>query len=587
MRQRSLSVESGQSGRHERAARASGSRSHRRRPPRRRRPFLGVLAALLVVALVAGLAVTWPFGGSTDAAGDTCEGGPVVRVAADPQVARLVDEVLSSAGTDDDAGCVPVRVTARRSSEVASEVSRRTGQGFSAPLPDLWVPDSSLWLAVARRTDVGSRRIVGQPRSVVTSPTVIAVPRDRAEDLGWPSEQPGWSTLTAAGSGLRVAMTDPSKDGPGLASLLGVQSAGSSAAGGAGAALAGFARTVSVPVLGDDDPLESVASGDWDATPTTEQEVVAHNAGGQGPDVVAVYDGATPPALDFPVVVLDSDAAGGLPRATARAVVRLRTALLSPDAQERFAKAGFRTGEGRLSDDLGPEQGVLRAAVSLPSPPSDDRVNGVLEAWSGLGRRGRVLVAIDMSGSMAGRLPGSPLTKSDLAKRALSVAVGAVAPDSDMGLWSFTSSRGQDHDVLVPLGPVSGEVDGTNRRAALSRAVARLRPEIGGGTGLYDTTLAAFRSATDSYAYGRLNAVLVITDGRNDDPGSISLTRLLDSLRREYDGVRPVRIITIAYGADADVSVLQRIADVTGGATYRTVDADEVGPLFAKALAEL
>ena len=139
----------------------------------------------------------------------------------------------------------------------------------------------------------------------------------------------------------------------------------------------------------------------------------------------------------------------------------------------------------------------------------------------------------------------------------------------------------------MPLGSVSGEVDGTTRRAALSRAVARLRPEVGGGTGLYDTTLAAFRSASDSYAYGRLNAVLVITDGQNEDPGSISLTGLLDSLRREYDGVRPVRIITIAYGADADVSVLQRIADVTGGATYRTVDAGDVGPLFAKALAEL
>ena len=548
------------------------------------------MAALLVLALAAGLALTWPFDGSTDAAGETCEGGTVVRVAADPQVARLVDDVLSSAGSDDDAGCVPVRVTSRRSSEVASEVSRRTGQGFSAPLPDIWVPDSSLWLAVARRTDVGSRRIVGQPRSVVTSPTVIAMQRDRAEDLGWPSEQPGWSTLTSAGSGLQVAMTDPSKDGPGLASLLGVQAAGSSATGGAAAALAGFARTVSVPVLGEDDPLESVASGDWDATPTTEQEVVAHNAGADdadGAELVAVYDGSTPTAADYPVVVLDADAAGGLPRATARAVAGLRAALLAPDAQERFAEAGFRTGEGRLSDDLGPEQGVLRAAVSLPSPPSDDRVNGVLEAWSGLGRRGRVLVAIDESGSMAGRLPGSSLTKSDLAKRALSVAVGEVAPDSDMGLWSFTSSRGRDYDVLVPLGSVSGEVDGTTRRAALSRAVARLRPEVGGGTGLYDTTLAAFRSASESYAYGRLNAVLVITDGQNEDPGSISLTQLLDSLRREYDGVRPVRIITIAYGADADVTVLQRIADVTGGATYRTVEAGDVGPLFAKALAEL
>jgi hypothetical protein len=581
-------VEPGRAGRHERSPGASGSRSHRRRPRRRRGALLGLLVGLLVVALVGGLALTWPFGGSTDAAGETCEGGPTVRVAADPQVAGLVEEVLSSAGTADDGRCVPVRVTARRSAEVASEVSRRTGQGFSAPLPDVWVPESSLWLAVARRTDVGSRRIVGRPRSVVTSPTVIALERAKAEDLGWPSEQPGWSDLTAAGSGLRVAMTDPSKDGPGLASLLAVQAAGGSTAGGAGGALASFARTVSAPVLGDDDPLDAVTSGDWDATPTTEQEVVAHNEdGGEGGDLVAVYDETTPTAQDFPFVVLDPDASGALSRPLVRAVARLRAAVFGSEAQERFAEAGFRTGEGRLPEDLGPEQGVLRTAASLPAPPSDERVNGVLEAWSGLGRRGRVLVVIDESGSMAGRLPGSRLTKSDLAKRALGQVVGAVAPDSDLGLWSFTSSRGRDYDVLVPLGPVSGEVAGTTRRAALGRAVSRLQPEVGGGTGLYDTTLAAFRSASDSYAYGRLNAVLVITDGQNDDPGSISLTGLLDDLRREYDGVRPVRIITIAYGADADVSVLGRIADVTGGATYRTVDAGDVGPLFAKALAEL
>ena len=533
MRQRSLSVEPGQSGRHERAARATGSRSHRRSPRRRRRPLLGVLAGVLVLALVAGLALTWPFGGSTDAAGETCEGGTVVRVAADPQVAGIVDEVLSSAGSDD-ATCVPVRVTARRSSEVASEVSRRTGQGFSAPLPDIWVPDSSLWLAVARRTDVGTRRIAGQPRSVVTSPTVIAMQRDKAEDLGWPSEQPGWSTLTAAGSGLRVAMTDPSKDGPGLASLLGVQSAGSSAAGGAGAALAGFARTVSVPVLGDDDPLESVASGDWDATPTTEQEVVAHNAGGEesdGADLVAVYDGSTPTAQDFPVVVLDADAAGGLPRATARAV-----AGLGPPCSPRTPRsASPRPGSAPGRADSPTTSARSRACCGRPSRCPRRRPTTGSTASS---RRGPASAGAagcwsrsTSPGSMAGRLPGSPLTKSDLAKRALAVAVGAVAPDSDMGLWSFTASRGRDYDVLVPLGSVSGEVDGTTRRAALGRAVARLRPEVGGGTGLYDTTLAAFRSASDSYAYGRLNAVLVITDGQNDDPGSISLTGLLDDLR--------------------------------------------------------
>jgi hypothetical protein len=58
-------------------------------------------------------------------------------------------------------------------------------------------------------------------------------------------------------------------------------------------------------------------------------------------------------------------------------------------------------------------------------------------------------------------------------------------------------------------------------------------------------------------------------------------------LRREFDGIKPVRIITVAYGADADLGVLKRIADVTGGVSYRAPTAAEVSPLLAKALSDL
>jgi hypothetical protein len=81
--------------------------------------------------------------------------------------------------------------------------------------------------------------------------------------------------------------------------------------------------------------------------------------------------------------------------------------------------------------------------------------------------------------------------------------------------------------------------------------------------------------------------VLVITDGRNVDAGSIGLNGLLSSLRREFDGIKPVRIITCAYGADADLRVLRRIADVTGGANFQAPAAADVTPLLQKALADL
>jgi len=143
----------------------------------------------------------------------------------------------------------------------------------------------------------------------------------------------------------------------------------------------------------------------------------------------------------------------------------------------------------------------------------------------------------------------------------------------------------------VPLGKVIVffvALHSRNRlREALLSAINGLDPVIGGSTPLYDSVLAAFRNAQRGFAYGRFNAVVVITDGRNEDPGSITLTTLLDSLRLEYDGIRPVRIVTIAYGQDADVATLKRIADTTGGRSYEALTGDQVTAALATAIADL
>jgi hypothetical protein len=61
----------------------------------------------------------------------------------------------------------------------------------------------------------------------------------------------------------------------------------------------------------------------------------------------------------------------------------------------------------------------------------------------------------------------------------------------------------------------------------------------------------------------------------------------LDTLRAEFDGIKPVRIVTIAYGEQADVATLRAIADTTGGRSYQALTADEVSVAFTKALADL
>ena len=108
-----------------------------------------------------------------------------------------------------------------------------------------------------------------------------------------------------------------------------------------------------------------------------------------------------------------------------------------------------------------------------------------------------------------------------------------------------------------------------------------------GDTGLYDTTLAAFRAVKRSYAPGRLNIVVLLTDGINDDPGGgISKQELLSRLKAEQ-GEQKVAIITIAFGANADVATLREISQATGGIPYVVRDPRQIIKVFTEVISKL
>ena len=90
----------------------------------------------------------------------------------------------------------------------------------------------------------------------------------------------------------------------------------------------------------------------------------------------------------------------------------------------------------------------------------------------------------------------------------------------------------------------------------------------------------------DSYDQTRINAVVLLTDGKNDD-GEVSddsrqLDDTLSELRRQSQGELglPVRVFTIGYGADADLSVLRQIAEATNAASYNASDPKSISKVF-------
>jgi Ca-activated chloride channel family protein len=169
-------------------------------------------------------------------------------------------------------------------------------------------------------------------------------------------------------------------------------------------------------------------------------------------------------------------------------------------------------------------------------------------------------------------------TKLDLAKRAAVAALGRFLPDDDVGLWVFSTDISNreptDYREVVPVGPMS-----VNRPDLRSEIESLVPTE---GTPLYTVTEDSYEKMADEYEADRINAVVLLSDGRNEDPRNNDLRGLLSFLRSQNEGEssEPVRIFPIAYGNDADEATLKRIAEATNGAYYSAVDPKSIVNVF-------
>jgi uncharacterized protein YegL len=120
-----------------------------------------------------------------------------------------------------------------------------------------------------------------------------------------------------------------------------------------------------------------------------------------------------------------------------------------------------------------------------------------------------VVIVLDASGSMGGRLPGSNMDKMTAAKTALKQVLKSVPENTHIGLLVF-SAEGVTTDWIYPLGPRDD--------AKLSQAIDLPRP--GGGTplGAYVKKGAdrLLEERAKQFGYGTFR-LLVVTDGEAQD----------------------------------------------------------------------
>jgi Ca-activated chloride channel family protein len=531
-------------------------------PSRRPAPVVLMAAALVIVLLVGGL-VWWLTSG-----GD-CETRTTVDVTVAPELADVAGDVLADPVPLSGNACAVARVTAQEPLQTVGDL----GALEASDLPDVWVPDSALWTGRAAGAELENAGAMG------SSPVVLATSRPVAESLGWTGQAPSWGAVLTAGRPL--AVPDLAASAEGLSALAAVRaSLGDGAEGDNAVVQAVLAAARANPVS----PAEALSAGalgqdDAPLVPVSEQEVYRTHQGADGAQLVAVYPTEGSPALDYPVLRVGSHS--GRERSAVDAVAR---ALVSAESRTAMGKAGFRGTDGTAPPGAGEPTGIQEA------PPQELRlepteVQALFARLSSLAKPSRLLAVFDVSASMEERVGNG--TRATLARDAAKSALSLFPDDSAIGLWVFARRLEGDSDWVeaVPTRPLAGDAGGRTQREVLAEQLdsipTRLTP---GGTGLYDTTLAAVRATRADFDPTAVSSVVIITDGKDEDGDGIGLEPLVQTLRGELDPSRPVKVIGIALGPDADLGALQEIAAATGGAAYSAVDENDLQTVLFDAL---
>lgn len=562
------------------------------RPRARRRTV--ALATVLVLTVAGGTAAAVRSG--LLSFGSSCQDDPVrLKLAASPDLAPALTAAAQRARDDDltsDGRCVAVEVTARDAYKVTDTLLAGDKTDVQ-----VWVPDSDLWV---QRLRVASEAPEVSPvGEVASTPVGVAMVPTAAKSLGWPKKTYDLIELAGAAQrddSLKLGAADPARSATGLLALTRLNTAAAAAEGGDTQAAA-MMKTLSQRTSDSDgqvlDTLPRNSSGTEQGNPKrnqalilTEQAAFGYNSSadsGGSLDFFYPEDGS--PRLDYPYTLVDQ----GLTTDQSRAAIRFMTYLRQPEQLRLLERHGFRTSDDEVPKELVAGAGGSAAqpyAEPAAKPASQVALQEALGMWTITVQSARITTVVDASSSMSETVPGTDRSRMDVTKTSLLQALATFTPEDEIGLWDFSTKLDGDKDyrVLVPTERLGDRAGTGTQRDRLAAAFSSLTPVPNGATGLYDTTLAAYKAATSSYVKGKFNALVVLTDGVNQDPGSISRADLIIRLEKLTDPERRVPLIMIAVGPDADREEARQIAKATGGSGQEVSDPSQIHSVILKAI---
>ncbi len=535
-----------------------------------------------------------------------------------PSVATLVAQYDATTPTVG-GRCVDVRVLPKSAGETSDALARGWDEKVDGQLPQLWLPGASSWVVLlrARESNPSVSVLPNTTPSFAQSPFVVAMPRPMAEALGWPDRPLGFTDLVAigvdpagwgkAGVGhpewgrLRLGKTNPLISTTGLHALI----AAYFAATGISTGDLTLLNLTNPKVIAFVKGVE-LATVHYGVTTTTfltnllhaddagaglnyvsaialeERQVLAYNSGNPTGDpalagkheapkvpLAAIYPKEGTLVSDNPFVVLNGS---WVSQAQKDAAADLLKFLLEPAQQHTIQDAGYRDAQGRAGSTIKPANGLLPGQPALViKPPPSSVLDKLQLSWWQVRKPARVLVVVDVSGSMDDQVAGTGTTKLDLVKAALMAALDQIGDADQVGLWSFSNT----YQEVVPMGSVGLQ------RAKLKGAVGALGP--GGGTLLYDTIGAGLDQMKKQLSPNYITAMVVLTDGADNASGTNALENLTKA-ESSQPADASVRVFTIAYGVDANRDVLREIAEASQASSYDASNPALIRQVFTAVL---
>ena len=578
--------------------------SHSFRLSKRNRNFLVVASALALSILFCCTATyrsgTWLADAFRDRPDESSPAGPAwsadsadLTIAASPLMAPVLSQLAGRFNALDEKTPDGRAMTV---SIIAVNPEKMVVESLGSPPFQAISPDSSLWLdqleqrwtdaGIAQVTNsvipLGQSRTSGQVRYAV-SPVVIAAWEDVARDLGWPDQAVGWQDIqqiatSDAGFKWNHSSTNTAS---GLLATLAEFYAGAGLVRGLTAEAAtaqstlDYVRAVEATIRfygeGEEVIVERLAAEGrnfLDAFVGQERVVIDWNRTHPDQRLIAIYPAEGTLWTDHPLALLELGAnAAELPvtdnqRLTYRAFAQFLT---GRESQLSLLAAGYRPADLDIPLD-GPDSPFASTdavdwrepQTTLQMPPANV-INVVLDAWRYTKRPTNVYLVVDTSGSMEGE-------KIRRTREALAAFVEQVQGDRDrVGIVEFASSV----KSFVPL----STLDETSRYDMLD-VIDNM--DAMGGTALIDAVYAAVEDLQSQRDDQAINAVVVMTDGLDNDS-----RRTLNELARllETRDDSPVVLFTIAFGSDADDTLLNRMADA-GNGQFRRADETDIEELY-------